>query len=131
MFFAYFCKGHDDNSKNSQSALESRYLTKDAKGLSPKIYGSFPGADQLALLLIARYHNDANHLKPTFSVIYPLGREEDTVPSYENQPIGKTIEEHVIAAGGTIIKRTHRILCLPLIRLLFRLENPEHSATTA
>lgn len=29
--FAYFCKGHDDNSKNSQSALESRYLTKDAK----------------------------------------------------------------------------------------------------
>lgn len=103
--FAYFCKGHDDNSKNSQSALESRYLTKDAKGLSPKIYGSFPGADQLALLLIARYHNAANHLKPTFSVIYPLGREEDTVPSYENQPIGKTIEEHVIAAGGTIIKK--------------------------
>lgn len=34
--FAYFCKGHDDNSKNSQSALESRYLTKDAKGLSLK-----------------------------------------------------------------------------------------------
>ena len=100
--FTYFCEGHDDNSKNSQSALEARYLAVDAKSLPPSRYGSFPGADQLALLLIARYHNDSNHQKPTFTVIYPLGRAENTVPSYENQPIGKTISEHIEAVGGTM-----------------------------
>ncbi len=103
--FTYYCEGHDDNSKNSQSQLEVRYLTNDAKKLPNNKYGSFPGADQLALLLIARYHNDVNHLKPSFSVIYPLGRAEDTIPSYENQPIGKTIEQHIIAVGGVISKK--------------------------
>ncbi len=103
--FTYFCEGHDDNSKNSQSALEARYLGKESQKLSPKVYGSFPGADQLALLLIARYHNDANHLTPTFASIYPLGRAEDTVPSYESQPIGKTIAEHIAAVGGVMSKK--------------------------
>jgi hypothetical protein len=102
--FTYFCLGHDDSSANSQSAMESRYLTQDADGINSKKYGSFPGADQLALLLIARYHVDSNHMKPKFSVIYPLGRAEDTVPSYESQPIGKTISEHIEAVGGEIVK---------------------------
>lgn len=102
--FTYFCLGFDDSSKNSQSAMETRYLADDAKKISNKIYGSFPGADQLALLLIARYHVDANKMNPTFSVIYPLGRAEDTVPSYESQPIGQTIAQHITAVGGTIAK---------------------------
>ena len=100
--FTYFCEGHDDNSKHSQSALEARYLDVDAKGLPTSKYGSFPGADQLALLLIARYHSDSTHQKPSFSVIYPLGRAENTIPSYENQPIGKTISEHIEAVGGVM-----------------------------
>ncbi len=102
--FTYFCLGFDDSSKNSQSAMETRYLGDDAKKLSDKVYGSFPGADQLALLLIARYHVDTNKMSPTFSVLYPLGRAEDTVPSYESQPIGKTIAQHITAVGGTIAK---------------------------
>lgn len=40
--FTYFCLGFDDSSRNSQSALEARYLKEDAKGLSEKVYGSFP-----------------------------------------------------------------------------------------
>ncbi len=100
--FTYFILGFDDSSKNSQSALEHKFLDKDAKNISKKKYGSFPGADQLALLLIARYHVDANGLKPVFSAIYPLGRAEDTVPSYESQEIGKTIEQHVTAVGGVL-----------------------------
>lgn len=102
--FTYFCLGFDDSSKNSQSAMETRYLGEDAKKISEKVYGSFPGADQLALLLIARYHVDSNTLSPTFSILYPLGRAEDTVPSYESQPIGKTIAQHISAVGGTIAK---------------------------
>ena len=93
--FAYFCEGHDDNSKNSQTNMEARYQEKDTTTLKNNIFGSFPGADQLALLLIARYHVESNKLHPTFGILYPLGRGEDTIPSYENQPIGKTIAEHV------------------------------------
>lgn len=100
--FTYFCEGHDDNSKHSQSALEVRYLDASAEDLPSSKFGSFPGADQLALLLIARYHNDLHHAAPSFSVIYPLGRAEDTVPSYENQPIGETIRQHIEATGSTI-----------------------------
>ena len=100
--FQYFALGHDDTSSLSQSAMEGRYLQKYSKGLSPTQYGSFPGADQLGLLLIARDHVDRNHLRPTFEVMYPLGGGGDTVPHYEDQKVEKTIAEHVVAVGGTM-----------------------------
>ena len=100
--FKYFALGHDDTSSLSQSAMEGRYLQKYSKGLSPTQYGSFPGADQLGLLLIARDHVDRNHLTPTFEVIYPLGGGGETVPHYEDQKVEKTIAEHVVAVGGTM-----------------------------
>ncbi len=100
--FKYFALGHDDTSSLSQSAMEGRYLQKYSKGLLPTQYGSFPGADQLGLLLIARDHVDRNHLTPTFEVIYPLGGGGETVPHYEDQKVEKTIAEHVVAVGGTM-----------------------------
>ncbi|MDY3974700.1 DUF4127 family protein [uncultured Veillonella sp.] len=103
--FRYFALGHDDTSTLSQSALESRYLKAYSKGLSDKVYGSFPGADQLALLLIARAHVDINNLQPSFEVIYPLGGAGDTVPHYEDQSVAKTIAEHVLAVGGTMVTK--------------------------
>ncbi|WP_298703028.1 DUF4127 family protein [uncultured Veillonella sp.] len=103
--FRYFALGHDDTSTLSQSALESRYLKSYSKGLSDKVYGSFPGADQLALLLIARAHVDLHNLQPSFEVIYPLGGAGDTVPHYEDQSVAKTIAEHVVAVGGTMTSK--------------------------
>lgn len=100
--FKYFALGHDDTSTLSQSALESRYLKLYSKGLNIDRYGSFPGADQLGLLLIARAHVDRNNLKPSFEVIYPLGGAGETVPHYEDQTVAKTIAEHVEAVGGTL-----------------------------
>jgi hypothetical protein len=103
--FKYFSLGHDDNSIYSQSALEAKYLDMDEKGVSDKVYGSFPGADQLGLLLIVRAHNDFNNFKPKVTVIYPLGGEDKTVPSYDGQEIGKTIKAHVLAVGGVITNK--------------------------
>lgn len=98
--FNYFALGHDDTSYRSQSALESRYLNRYSKNISPKEYGSFPGADQLGLLLIARAHVDLHKLEPTFQVFYPLGGEEHTIPHYEDQPVGLTISQHIQAING-------------------------------
>lgn len=103
--FDYFCEGYDDNSKHSQTTLEARYQKEKAKHLKEDTFGAFPGADQLALLLIARYHVKSNHQTPSFDVIYPLGRGASTVPSYENQPIGQTIIQHVNAVGGVMIHK--------------------------
>jgi len=100
--FEYFALGHDDTSQLSQSALEGRYLSQYSKGIPRTQYGSFPGADQLGLLLMARSRTDESVEKPTFSVIYPLGGAGKTLPGYEDQTIDKTIAEHVEAVGGTM-----------------------------
>ncbi|MCI5837373.1 MAG: DUF4127 family protein [Veillonellaceae bacterium] len=99
----YFCLGHDDTAGFSQSSLESRYLQRHSKSLPASRYGSFPGADQLGLLLIARYHVDRMGTAPTFAVLYPLGGAEDTMPHYENQSIGKTVADHIHAVGGRLV----------------------------
>ena len=99
--FTYFALGHDDTSSLSQSAMEGRYLNMYSKNLSPRVYGSFPGADQLGLLLIARARVDRTGDVPSFEVIYPLGGAGKTVPHYEDQSIEETIAEHVVAVGGT------------------------------
>ena len=85
--FAYFALGHDDTSQLSQSALEGRYLNQYSKGIPRTQYGSFPGADQLGLLLMARSRTDESAEKPTFSVIYPLGGAGKTLPGYEDQTV--------------------------------------------
>ena len=100
--FEYFALGHDDTSQLSQSALEGRYLSQYSKGIPRTQYGSFPGADQLGLLLMARSRTDESVEKPTFSSIYPLGGAGKTLPGYEDQTIDKTIAEHVEAVGGTM-----------------------------
>lgn len=100
--FKYFALGHDDTSSLSQSAMESRYLQQYSKGLSKQQYGSFPGADQLGLLLMARAYVDKQGTSPSFEVIYPLGGGGETLPHYEDQTISKTIAEHIEAVGGTM-----------------------------
>ena len=101
--FAYFALGHDDTSQLSQSAMEGRYLSDYAKGIPETKYGSFPGADQLGLLLMARARVDRTGDHPSFEAIYPLGGGSETVPHYEDQTVGKTLAEHVQAMGGTMV----------------------------
>lgn len=100
--FTYYSLGHDDNSVRTQSSLESKYLEQAGADIPKTSFGSFPGADQLGLLLITRANNDFNNYHPKVTVIYPLGGGEKTVPSYDGQAIGKTIAAHIEAIGGTI-----------------------------
>lgn len=101
--FTYYSLGHDDNSVSTQSSLESKYLEMAGDGIPKMAFGSFPGADQLGLLLITRASNDFNNYHPKITVIYPLGGGEKTVPRYDGQAIGKTIASHVEAIGGTMV----------------------------
>ena len=100
--FTYFSLGHDDNSVNTQSSLESKYLELAGANVPKTAFGSFPGADQLGLLLITRANNDFMNYHPRITVIYPLGGGEKTVPRYDGQEVGKTIAAHIEAIGGTV-----------------------------
>ena len=101
--FTYYSLGHDDNSVSTQSSLESKYLEMAGDGIPKTAFGSFPGADQLGLLLITRASNDFNNYHPKITVIYPLGGGEKTVPRYDGKAIGKTFASHFEAIGGTMV----------------------------
>lgn len=101
--FEYLLIGRDDCSPLSRSHQESRWLAKEAIDLPASKYLSFPGADQLGMILLSRAANDLTLKMPSVAVIYTKGVGEKTVPSYEDTPVGSNVRNHLIAAG-----------CLPL-----------------
>lgn len=98
--FAYLLIGRDDASPYSRSHQESRWLSRSTIGLSASKYLSFPGADQLGMVLLARASNDLMFKIPSMAVKYTQGVGEKTIPSYEDVQIGQTVRNHIIAAGG-------------------------------
>jgi hypothetical protein len=98
----YFVLGRDDTSPFSQSHKESRTLNNLATGLSANRYRSFPGADQLGMIMLARAYNQLLGQAPLVEIRYPIGAGAATIPSYEDQPIGSTITDHIVAAGGRV-----------------------------
>ncbi|MDT8902866.1 DUF4127 family protein [Anaeroselena agilis] len=104
--FAYFLLGRDDCSPFSQSHLESRLIAAETEGLPASKYATFPGADQLGMLMMVRAANNAAVRIPLVRVFYAPGAGPETVPSYEDVPIGRTVNDHVVAAGGLLLTGT-------------------------
>jgi len=100
--FKYLILGRDDTSPFSQTHREGRALEKLADGLPGSRYRSFPGADQLGMILLARAYNHMMGQTPNVAVRYMIGMGAATIPSYEDQSIGGTIADHIIAAGGIV-----------------------------
>jgi len=97
--FDYLLMGRDDCSPLSRSHQESRWLEKKTADLPASQYLSFPGADQLGMILLARAANDLTAKIPSAAVIYTQGVGNKTIPSYEDTPVGKNVRDHLIAAG--------------------------------
>lgn len=102
--FTYLIIGRDDCSPYSRSHQESRWLAKDTEGLSASKYLSFPGADQLGLILLTRAANDLRNIIPSFAIKYTQGVGDKTIPSYQDVQVGRAVREHLFAAG-----------CVPLL----------------
>lgn len=97
--FNYLLLGRDDCSPLSRSHQESRWLEKETAALPASKYLSFPGADQLGMVMLARAANDLTFTIPSVAVIYTQGVGDQTIPSYEDTPVGKNVRDHLIAAG--------------------------------
>lgn len=102
--FSYLLVGRDDCSPYSRSHQESRWLAKEAIGLPQSKYLSFPGADQLGLVLLARAANDLRFKIPSVAIKYNKGTGDKTIPSYEDVPVGETVKNHLIASGCLLLR---------------------------
>ncbi|HEY3426733.1 MAG TPA: DUF4127 family protein [Negativicutes bacterium] len=101
--FNYLILGRDDTSPYSQSHHEGRALSLLAAKLPASKFQTFPGADQLGMVLLAKAYNDLTMQLPIVKVEYALGTGASTIPSYEDQAVGKTIIDHIQAAGGIVL----------------------------
>ncbi len=95
----------DDSAPFSQSHMEYRELAEYAGELGRDKFVSFPGADETGLILLTRAYNDYYHTTPQVFIRYTKGEGEKTVPGYEDQEIGKSVTEHILAAGGSLAER--------------------------
>lgn len=119
---SYLLLGRDDCSPLSQTHMESRHIAAAAAGLPASRYASFPGADQLEMLMLTRAVNDAAVRIPLVRAFYAPGAGPETVASYEDVAVGKTVTEHVVAAGGIMLGGTKPDLVLAV-------NTPEHGVT--
>jgi hypothetical protein len=110
--FNYLLLGRDDCSPLSQSHMESRHLAAVTDGLPPSKYLSFPGADQLGILMVARAINNAAVRMPVVRVFYSPGVGPETVPSYEDVAVGRTVSDHIVAGGGLPLQSARADLVL-------------------
>lgn len=87
----------DDTSRFSRSRQEYRELLMAAHGLSPDRIISFPGTDEVGLVLVARAALEGKRAR--IYVSYAPGAGPTTVPGYEDGSIGENISAHIKAVG--------------------------------
>ncbi len=104
----YLVLGRDDTAPYSQTHREGRALAALADGLNNGKFATFPGADQLGMIMLARAYNNLTNQLPIVKLDYAPGAGDRTVPRYEDQPVGKTIVDHIIAAGGIVLPNPHQ-----------------------
>lgn len=98
--FDYLAIGLDDNALYSQTHREMRHLSKYAAGLPSTKFQILPGVDQLGIVLLARAINDLSWKIPSIAVTYAPGSGANTIPTYSDREVGKSVMAHIIAAGG-------------------------------
>ena len=101
--FEYFAIGKDDNAPLSHTHMEARKIILNNGYLSDESFQILPGVDQLGLLLLTRAANALSRKSPTVYPMYVEGVGPKTIPQYSDLPLGKSVPEQVIAAGGKIV----------------------------
>ena len=102
--FAYFVLGRDDNAPYSQTHMESRHLADYGKTLGDTRFQTMAGIDEFGMLMLTRAVNNISQSMPFVFVRYNWGRGENTIPAYSDEPISKSVRDHIVAAGGVLIQ---------------------------
>ncbi len=102
--FRYFIIGKDDNAPHSQTHREALELQRSAGDLPETSCQILAGIDEFSLLLLTRAVNDMEGTMPFVFVDYNIGKGRDTIPTYSDEPLHKTIRSDILAAGGVQIQ---------------------------
>lgn len=102
--FTYLAFGRDDNSEFCQTHRESRKLSEYVKEIQLENFQNIAGLDEFGLLLAMRAINEATGEKPTIYVEFNIGVGGNTIPMFSDEPISKTIKDHIQCVGGTEVE---------------------------
>lgn len=98
--FTYLVFGRDDNAPYSQTHKESRLLSEKGAALGDTRFQSVAGIDELGMVLLTRAINDISHQIPLVYVRYGEGKGADTIPSYSDETIARSVHSHLRIAGA-------------------------------
>ena len=101
--FDYFAIGKDDNAPLSHTHMEARKISFSNADVSDESFQILPGVDQPGLLLLTRAANELSGTVPKVYQMYVEGVGPKTVPQYSDLPLGTSVPEQIIAAGGKIV----------------------------
>ena len=101
--FDYFAIGKDDNAPLSHTHMEARKISFSNADVSDESFQILPGVDQLGLLLLTRAANELSGTVPKVYQMYVEGVGPKTIPQYSDLPLGTSVPEQIIAAGGKIV----------------------------
>jgi len=68
--------------------------------LRPARVDTYPGADQIGALLLARALHDLNGFTPAVFVVYSRPDGANTIPRYEDLSLDENVTRHIRAVGG-------------------------------
>jgi hypothetical protein len=94
----------DDTAPRSAGSLEQLWLDHwaDALGLGEHVQ-SFPGADEVCSVLVARTLVGTLDRPPRIAVRVPEPGGEERVAPYENVPVGVTVRRQLRASGADVL----------------------------
>ena len=106
--FDYMLIGRDDTAQFSQAHKEARKMGILVSELPKERIRFFAGADQLGMVLLNRAANRLSYDIPMVFAAYGDGKGKNTIPSYEDDPVDISVNEHIHAVGGWPTKYLHR-----------------------
>lgn len=96
----YLIIPQDDSAKYGFTAMDQEIIRRQIKEqLLQDDVLMYPGADEIAMTLLARVINEINGRSPKVYVKYASIHAPFIIPAYEDRSLGETIKYHILAAG--------------------------------
>lgn len=100
--------GRDDNAPFSQTHKEGRNLAKYGEKITKNKYQTIAGIDEVGLILLTRAINDRTKNKTSVFVSYNTGAGGNTIPTYSDETIDKSIDAEFFALGANRVYDVNR-----------------------
>ena len=100
--------GRDDNAPFSQTHKEGRNLAKYGEKITKNKYQTIAGIDEVGLILLTRAINDRTKNKTSVFVSYNTGEGGNTIPTYSDETIDKSIDAEFFALGANRVYDVNR-----------------------